>query len=147
MLDFLKKLVAGDGSDTIDDGERLRLAASALLFRALYVDGEAHPSEEAQVRRVVEEEFGLDEEAVERLLADARKSAETATDLHGWTKIVNAEYSDDEKLHLMEVMWRVVLADGVIDENESALMRRLAGLIHVSDVDSALARDRARESM
>ena len=147
MLDFLKKLMEGDKADAVDDGERLRLAAAALLFRALYVDGEAHPSEEAQVRRVVEEEFGLEGEAVDRLLADARQSAETATDLYGWTKLVNAEYSDDDKLHLMELMWRVVLADGVIDENESALMRRLAGLIHVSDADSALARNRAKKAM
>ena len=78
---------------------------------------------------------------------DARHAAEAATDLYGWTRVVNAEYEPAEKLHLMELLWRVVLADGVIDDHEHALMRRLAGLIHVSDGDSARARARAKEAM
>ena len=147
MLDFLSKLVGGGDSAPAEEGERLRLAATALLFRALFVDGEAHASEEEQIRRIVKDEFGLDGGAVEKLLNDARHAAETATDLYGWTRVVNAEYTPGEKQHLMELLWRVVLADGVIDDHEHALMRRLAGLIHVSDGDSARARNRAREAV
>ena len=147
MLDFLNKLIEGEKAEPADEGERLRLAATALLFRALYVDGEAHPSEEEQIRRIVTDEFGLDEAAVAKLMEDARHSAENATDLYGWTKVVNAEYSPAEKEHLMELLWRVVLADGVVDDHEHALMRRLAGLIHVPDADSARARSRAREAL
>ncbi len=146
MLDFFSKLTAGGKSakvDDIDDGERLRLAATALLFRALFVDGKCDPAEEEQIRRIVTAEFGLEEAAVEQLMNKARDAAETASDLYGWTRVVNAEYSHDEKLHLMELLWRVVLADGVIDKHEHALMRRLTGLIYISDADSALARTRA----
>lgn len=147
MLDFINKLTGGDEVAPVDEGEKLRLAATALLFRALFVDDVAHESEELQIRRIVREEFGLEGEAVERLMDDARHAAETATDLYGWTRVVNDEYTPDEKQHLMELLWRVVLADGVIDDHEHALMRRLAGLIHVSDGDSARARNRAREAL
>ena len=146
MLDFLNKLTGGGKAEPVDEGEKLRLAATALLFRALFVDGEAHPREEEQIRRIVRDEFGLGDEAVERLMDDARHAAETATDLYGWTRVVNAEYSPEEKRHLMELLWRVILADGVVDDLEHALMRRLAGLIHVSDGDSARARSRAMDS-
>lgn len=143
MLDFFGKLLAGEQSEPVDDGEKLRLAATALLFRALFVDGDDHPEEHDQIRRIVTEEFGLDSDAVTRLMDEARQAAIDASDLYGWTKIVNAEYAPEEKLHLMELLWRVVLADGVIDQHEHALMRRLAGLIHVTDADSARARARA----
>ena len=147
MLDFLGKLIKGGEAEPADEGEKLRLAATALLFRALFVDGEAHDSEEMQIRRIVRDEFGLDADEVGQLMGDARYAAENAADLYGWTRVVNAEYTPDEKVHLMELLWRVVLADGVVDDHEHALMRRLAGLIHVPDGDSARARARAREAL
>ncbi|XDZ65829.1 TerB family tellurite resistance protein [Alphaproteobacteria bacterium LSUCC0684] len=143
MIDLMKKLVAGAPQPEDSHEEKLRLAATALLFRALYVDGDARPEEEDQIRKIVTEEFGLANEAVDTLLVEARETARNASDLYGWTKIVNAEYSHDEKIYLMEKLWQVILADGRIDHHEHALMRRLAGLIYVSDSDSATARLRA----
>jgi len=142
MIDLMKRLVAGAPQPDDTHEEKLRLAATALLFRALYVDGDARSEEEEQVRLIVTEEFGLAEDGVDALLVEARAAAGNASDLYGWTKIVNAEYSHDEKIYLMEKLWQVILADGRIDHHEHALMRRLAGLIYVSDSDSAKARHR-----
>ena len=146
MLRFFDQLLAGSPAPEIDADEKLRLAATALLFRALYVDGHADPREEDSIRRIVGTEFGLGEDEVSTLMDDARKAAVEAADLYGWTRLINAEYEYDEKCYLMEILWQVVLADGVIDDYESALMRRLAGLIHVEDADSARARQRAMEA-
>ena len=143
MIDLMKKLVAGAPAPQASPEEKLRLAATALLFRALYVDGDATKEEEDQIRQIVTDEFELTSTAVETLLAEAREAARHASDLYGWTKIVNDDYSHDEKIYLMEKLWQVILADGRIDHHEHALMRRLAGLIYVSDVDSAEARRRA----
>jgi uncharacterized tellurite resistance protein B-like protein len=143
MIDLMKKLIAGAPQPEDSHEEKLRLAATALLFRALYVDGDASPEEEDQIRQIVTEDFGLAESEVDTLLIDARNAARNASDLYGWTKIVNAEYSHDEKIYLMEKLWQVILADGRIDSHEHGLMRRLAGLIYVSDSDSAQARLRA----
>lgn len=143
MIDLMKKLIAGAPQPEDSHEEKLRLAATALLFRALYVDGDASTEEEDQIRQIVTEEFGLAESEVDTLLIDARNAARNASDLYGWTKIVNAEYSHDQKIYLMEKLWQVILADGRIDSHEHGLMRRLAGLIYVSDSDSAQARLRA----
>ena len=78
------------------------------------------------------------------LMAEAIENAINASDLYGWTKRVNAHYSMDEKLYLMEKLWQVVLADDHVDDLESAMMRRLAGLIYVTDADSARARQAAQ---
>ena len=143
MLRFFDQLLAGSPAADIDADKKLRLAATALLFRALFVDGHADPREEESIRNIVSSEFGLAEDEVATLIDDARKAAHDAADLYGWTRLINAEYAYDEKCYLMEMLWQVVLADGVIDDHESALMRRLAGLIHVEDADSARARQRA----
>ena len=146
MLRFFDQLLAGSPAPEIDADEKLRLAATALLFRALYVDGHADPAKRIASGVSSAAEFGLGADEVGTLMDDARKAAVEAADLYGWTRLINAEYEYDEKCYLMEMLWQVVLADGVIDDHESALMRRLAGLIHVEDADSARARQRAMEA-
>ena len=51
--------------------------------------------------------------------------------------------SHEERGQILEMMWQVVYADGVLDPHEDALLRRIAGLIHVSDQERGLARQRA----
>ena len=143
MIDLVKKLMAGPEAAPKDRDEELRLVAAALLFRAVYVDGKADEVEAAMVRRIVDEEFGLDEAATTALLADAETSAINAGDLYGWTRRVNADYDHDEKLYLMEKLWQVVLADDHVDHLEAAMMRRIAGLIYVEDADSGRCRQHA----
>ena len=147
MIDFLKNLMAGPEEAPKSKDEELRLVAAALLFRAVHVDGAAGPEEIEMVDRIIHEEFGLDDAAAETLKAEAEKSAISSGDLYGWTKRVNSEYSMDEKLYLIQKLWQIVLADDHIDDHESAMMRRLAGLIYVTDGDSAKARQAALEEM
>ncbi|HCP17667.1 MAG: hypothetical protein CBC12_12970 [Candidatus Puniceispirillum sp. TMED52] len=143
MMRFFEKLVAVKVEEDHASDENLRLAATALLFRAHMVDGDADPSELAMIRRIVEDEFGLTADEVEQLLADAKASADDAADLYGWIRLVNSNYSHDEKCFLMEKLWQVILADGVIEDHEASLMRRISGLIYITDKDSAEARSQA----
>lgn len=143
MMRFFEKLVAVKVEDDHASDENLRLAATALMFRAHLVDGEADPSELAMIRRIVEDEFGLTADEVEQLLTDAKASADAAADLYGWIRLINSNYSHDEKCFLMEKLWQVILADGIIEDHEASLMRRISGLIFITDKDSAEARQQA----
>ena len=143
MIELVKKLMAGPSEEVKARDEELRLVAAAMLFRAVYVDGKADAAEVAMVRRILEEEFGLDEDATSALLDEAEKNAIEAGDLYGWTRKVNTDYSHDEKLYLMEKLWQVVLADDHVDDMESAMMRRIAGLIYIDDADSARCKQAA----
>lgn len=143
-MGFFDKLLNADTKGDTTDEEALRLAATALLFRALNVDDEEAEDERTTIRRIIEEEFALPKEEVQALMQLADSDAKSATDIYGWVRLINREYSHEEKLYLMEKLWQVVLADGRIDSHESSLMRRVAGLIYVSDRESAEARHRAQ---
>ena len=142
---FFEKLVAVKIEDNHASDENLRLAATALMFRALMVDGVADEAELSMIRRIVEDEFGLDADEVDKLLADAASQADEAADLYGWIKQINNRYSHDEKCYLMEKLWQVILADSIIEDHEAALMRKVAGLIYVTDREVAEARQRASQ--
>ena len=145
MMRFFEKLVAVKIEDNHASDENLRLAATALMFRALMVDGVADEAELIMIRRIVEDEFGLDADEVDKLLADAASQADEAADLYGWIKQINNRYSHDEKCYLMEKLWQVILADSIIEDHEAALMRKVAGLIYVTDREVAEARQRASQ--
>ncbi len=147
MIDAIKKLMAGPPEKAMSHDEELRFVAASLLFRAVYVDGIANAEQVAMVRRIIDDEFGLDQEAADLLMRDAAAAAANASDLYGWTKRVNEHYNADEKDYLMERLWQVVLADDHLDDLESAMMRRIAGLIYVSDAASAAARRRAKTAI
>lgn len=145
MMRFFEKLVAVKIEDNHASDENLRLAATALMFRALMVDGVADEAELSMIRRIVEDEFGLDADEVDKLLADAASQADEAADLYGWIKQINNRYSHDEKCYLVEKLWQVILADSIIEDHEAALMRKVAGLIYVTDREVAEARQRASQ--
>lgn len=120
------------------------LAAAVLLVQAAMIDGTFDAQENALIHRVSGAYFGLSDADVETLFAHARTAAEASGDLYQWTSQINAQFQAEHKLQLMELLWRVVDADNTVTDYEANLMRRVAGLIYVSDQDSALARQRAR---
>ena len=63
-------------------------------------------------------------------------------DLHRWAQAIKRAYSEEERVGVIEKMWEVVYADGVLDDYEANLLRRVAGLIYVPDRESGQARQR-----
>lgn len=123
--------------------DHLQQAAAALLATAAMSDGHIDPREREAITSAVRNRFDLPQGEAEALLEEAIGSAEEAVDLHRFTHVVNAHVSFDDRAQILEMLWSVVLADGIVDDHEHALMRQLAGLLHVADRDSALARQRA----
>ena len=77
------------------------------------------------------------------VLNNAINNHNESKSLHFYTSKINKEYSDEKKLLLIETLWEIVLSDGNIHDYESNLIRRLAGLLYISDVASGNAKKRA----
>ncbi len=121
----------------------LQVAAAALLVDAASMDDRFDEEERAHIEDLLKERFGLSQAETETLLETAHSRIAESSQLFGFTRVVNQGFSADERVELIEMLWQVVYADGELDDYEANLMRRLAGLVHVSDRDSGEARKRA----
>lgn len=145
MLDRLKAFLTSQGgaSDAGAQGiDKVQLATVALLVEAAQMDAEFGAEERAKIAELVEGRFGLSAEEGRALLQAASEKIEQAVEVFGFTREIKNAFSPEERIEMMEMLWEVAYADGVLHDLEASLMRRLAGLLHVSDRDSGLARKR-----
>ena len=124
--------------------DRTRVAAAALLVTAAAMDDVFDDAERVAIQELLARRFSLDEAAAHRLLAEAEALAIESVDLHGFTQTIKAGFDVEERLELLEMAWEVVYTDGVLHDHEANLLRRLAGLLAVSDRESGEARRRVR---
>ncbi len=121
----------------------VRLASAALLARAAWLDGRLDREEEDAMCAVMVERFSIDPEEAGLVLDEAVDDLDRSNDIYRYTKILRDAFNEAERIALLEMLWEVVYADGVLHEFEAQLMRRLAGLLFVDDRDSGAARKRA----
>jgi uncharacterized tellurite resistance protein B-like protein len=129
---------------SLDPEDELRHAAAVILVEAALVDGFASDEELAEVRLLIERRFDLTSDQAANLVDQARAIAESATDYEHFTRVLKNQFDADERIGMMQMLWQVLLADGVLDAYEDSLARRIAALLHVTDRDRALAKRRAR---
>ena len=118
------------------------LAMAALLVRLARTDGSYDAQEVASIDRALVETFALSPDAASTLRLQAEALEAEAPDTVRFTRALKDAVPHDHRIDLVEAMWRVVLSDGTRDEDEESMMRLVSNLLGVSDVDSALARQR-----
>jgi uncharacterized tellurite resistance protein B-like protein len=130
-----------------NDANELACLVTALMIEAGNADGSLDKAEQTLIIEVIARQFELDEaQAAEIMNAAVDQSAERV-ELHSLLRRLRDNSDYEERLGVMEMVWMVVLADGKLDHIEAQLMRRLAGLLFVSDVDSGLAAKTAKSNM
>ena len=146
MIKRIKALLLDPGERpemATGDDQELQVATAALLVEAALMDDQFDTKERSAILHLLTHRFELSESATEALLETARRRVETASQLFGFTRVVNDRFTQEERVELMEMLWQVAYADGRLDDYEANLMRRISGLIHVSDRESGQARKRA----
>jgi uncharacterized tellurite resistance protein B-like protein len=88
------------------------------------------------------EKFALEEKDAELILSEAEKEQSKSSQLLNYSRLIKDSYSLEERNSIIEWLWEVVYADGVVHEYEANLLRRISGLLYVSDRDSGKARKR-----
>ena len=144
MLESLKKIF--NQSTTLDDdinsSEELNLLCG-LMIEAAQTDGKIDEEEISKISTILIETFEEKIEDVKKEITKCLKEINEPKSLHSFTSKINKVFSDEKKILLIEVLWEIVLSDGKIHEYESNLIRRLAGLLYVSDVNCGNAKKRA----
>ena len=143
MINLLKNILNHKKSkDDEGDSKNLELICG-LMIEAAYTDGTIGENELKKIKFSLINVFDENEKEVDFVLDEAIKNKNNSKSLHYYTSFINKNFDSDKKLLLIEALWEIVLSDGEIHDFESNLIRRLAGLLYISDVNSGNARKRA----
>jgi uncharacterized tellurite resistance protein B-like protein len=123
--------------------DEIQLAATALLLDLAYADGQFTPPERSHIESALGRHFNLDVASVQGLLALADEERRKAIDHFQFTRMICEHLDTGQRVVLAEVMYGVILADGKVDDRESALLRKLANLLDVAPGYLSEARRRA----
>ena len=116
---------------------------SGLMIEAANTDGKIDNKELEKINFLLVETFKEDKNRVSIVLKKAIEEKNNSKSLYFYTSKINKNFSDNKKLLLIETLWEIVLSDGEVHDYESSLIRRLSGLLYISDVNSGNARKRA----
>tara|TARA_A100001015_G_scaffold306662_1_gene401312 strand:- start:43 stop:489 length:447 start_codon:yes stop_codon:yes gene_type:complete len=142
LLNLLKNILNNQNSQEDDNNRELELL-SGLMIEAAYTDGKIDANELSKIRLSLINIFSEDPKEVDLLLEKAEENKNNSKSLHHYTSFINKNFDDKKKILLIEALWEIVLSDGEIHDFESSLIRRLAGLLYISDVVSGNAKKKA----
>ena len=143
MIKILKNILSNQNpKDENEDIKNLELL-SGLMIEAAYTDGQIDESELDKIKFSLINIFNEDPNDVASVLNEAIKNKNNSKSLHHYTTFINKNFDDSKKQLLIETLWEIVLSDGELHDFEASLIRRLAGLLYISDVDSGNAKKRA----
>jgi uncharacterized tellurite resistance protein B-like protein len=135
MIDAIRRFFAditrGDERPALGEDE-LRLAVAALLFHVIAIDGVVSDSERATLADVLKRHFNLDPSQTTALVAAAEGADAEAVDLYGFTSVLKARLDAADRERIVELMWKLVFADGQVHEFEDNVVWRVAELLGVS---------------
>ena len=144
MINRIKALFEAPVGGSVESHsvDEIQLAAAALLVEAACLDESYDEVERETVRQALTQEFELSEEECETLILQAEAAQHEATDLYRFIRKFDANFGHAERLRLIEMLWKVVYADGELHAYESNVIRRISGMLHVTDRERSEARQR-----
>ena len=109
----------------------------ALLIHAAKIDENYTENEKKIIKKVIIDLNKTDSNQADELLKLAEKKEEESNQIIEFTKEIK-KYSMEFKLKIVEIIWKIVYSDGTSDDYESNLIRRICGLLYISDKDNGI---------
>ncbi len=148
MFARLKRLLLDtsptSGNKVARSFEERQLAAAALMVEAASLDDHFDDAERQRIEELLQTRFALPPAEAKDLLAAGQRAAADSVEWHGFTRAIKNGFDQDERVALIEMLWEVAYTDGKLHDYEASLIRRITGLLYVSDRESGEARKRVR---
>ena len=124
------------------EGEDIQ-AVIILLLEACQIDGDTGKIELEYIKKLLINKFNFTPDQAKKNLIENLEKSDERIEIFSQIKIILNEMNHEERIDVIEMMWGVILSDGIVDDFEANLMRRMNGLLYVSGEESALAKQRA----
>ena len=144
MLKSLKNIFADNQSLSTEDENKQVDILAGLMIEAANTDGVITQEELNKISNSLINIFKENPKVVEESLTNAFENRDNSRSLYYYTSKLNKSYSNEKKIKLIEVLWEIILSDNEIHDFETNLIRRLAGLLYISDVECGNAKIRAQ---
>lgn len=151
MIDRLKKFFVGDTQEgaaekRILHDQDIHVATCALLLEMATIDGEFSEMERESIMAILKNRFNLTEEDALALMDAAREEITKSIDLWQFTNLINKNYTEEEKIRVIETIWKVVYADGILEKYEDYLIHQLGKLLRLTHSQLIEAKLKVKES-
>lgn len=146
MFKALKDLLNRPDADDSPE-ESFKLAAAVLMVEVLAADSVVDQREIDHIHTILKNHFDIASDAIEPLFDQAQRRAERSIDLHDFTREICQHYDNDQRVQLLVLLWEVALIDGHLDHHERHVIRKVAGLLHLTDRQVIQAKERAQQSV
>lgn len=137
MIDLVKQFFGKSAKAAPKDQEQgtshdIRIATCALLLEMSNIDGEFSESERKNIIFILKNDYQLSDEHASALLEVSNENLERSTDLWRFASLINQNYSIEEKIRVIEMIWRIAYADGNLDKHEDYLVHKMAKLLRLT---------------
>lgn len=144
---FEDKLNISVEQEAEHNDKRIELATAALMFELMRTDSHIDPREKKALTVLLGETFDLDQDSLQELLRLGETAATQATSLFEFTSLINESYSYEQRVQLIENLWRVAYADHQLDRYEEHMIRKVGDLIYIKHSDFIRTKLQVKESL
>ena len=125
----------------------LKLATAVLLIEMMNQDDQVHDKEIDAAKKALTVKFGLTDDEYHDLITLAEEEVKEAVDYHQFTSLIAREFTQAQKIKVVELLWSVAYADSHLDSMEEHMVRKIADLIYVSHKDFMKAKHKVQSAM
>ena len=144
---FVDRLGSNQEADPEKRSSEITIATAALMIEIGLADSHIQKEERQTIEQAIKHTFDLDEEDAQQLISIAENEVDNAVSLYEFTRLLNEQLSREERIRIVEMLWRVAFVDSVIDKYEEYYIRKIADLLYVSHRDYIKAKHRVSEQI
>mgnify|MGYP001402317710 CR=1 FL=1 len=135
MFNKLKSIFDKKIEEENEQFDTVQIAISTLMIQTAVYDGVFDEQEKSEILELIKKYFNFSEDQKLSLFKIAMKVNDDSNDMQQFTRTLNDNLSKEEKLNIIEMLWRIIISDGHIDDYENTLIRKISGLLYISDRD------------
>ena len=143
MLNIFKKNKVEQDAQQKPEFE-IELIGAVLAYEIARSDGDISESELSLLLEEIKDISSKVNKTDEEILSIIKMYSENSVSFHEFIADINNDFSKEEKLSLISFLWDVAFADSQLDVDEERLIRRIADLIRIKDVEVLKLKDKAR---
>ena len=136
MKDVMKRIfgkITGEqaGAPARGGEHDLCVAICALFLEMAKIDGEFTAVEMATILSILKEKYGLSDEYADAIIEEADRELTESVDDWRFAQLINENYTSEEKVEIIELLWRIIYLDGKLDQHENYLIHKVSNLLRL----------------